>query len=65
MPDLIVEAAEEEDEDRKCLKEAQDSLRHAQALLDAEVKPKRKTMVNKIQAGMSMKRGCQCNFVAK
>ena len=65
VPDLIVEAAEEEDEDQKCLKEAQDMLRHAQALLDAEVKPKRKTRVTKIHAGMSMKRGCQCNFVAK
>ena len=65
VPDLIVEAAEEEDEDQKCLKKAQDSLRHARALFDVEVKPKKKTIVSKIQAGMSMKRGCQCNFVGK
>ena len=58
-------AAEEDLEEQKRLEEAKNSLRQAQALLDAAVKPKRNTRVGKVQAGMSMKRGCQCNFVAK
>ena len=65
LPDLNAEAAEDEAEEQKRLEETKDSLRQAQALLDAAVKPKRKTRVGKVQGGMSLKRGCQCNFVAK
>ena len=65
VPNLIVEITEEKEEDQKWVKEAQDILIHAQALLDVEMRPKGKTRVNKIQAGMSMKRRCQCNFVVK
>ena len=37
VPDLIVQVVEEEEEDQKWLKEAQNNFRHAQVLLDAEV----------------------------
>ena len=65
VPDLNAEAVDEDAEEQARLKEAKERLLQAQAMLDAAVKPKRKTRVGKRHAGMSMKRGCQCNFVAK
>lgn len=63
--DLNEEAVDEDEEELARVKEAQDQLLKAQALIEAATKPARKTRVSKVQAGMSMKRGCQCNFVAK
>lgn len=65
MLDLNDEAIDEDVEEKARVKEAQVRLLQAQALIDSHVQPRRKTRVSKVQAGMSMKRGCQCNFVAK
>ena len=65
VPDLNVEAVDEDAEELARLQEAQEKLLQAQALIEAASKPRRTTRVSKVQAGMSIKRGCQCNFVAK
>ena len=65
VPDLNAEAVDEDAEELARIQEAQEKLLQAQALIEAANKPGRKTRVSKKQAGMSMKRGCQCNFVAK
>ncbi|KAG0573814.1 hypothetical protein KC19_VG211500 [Ceratodon purpureus] len=65
LVDLNEEAVDEDAEEQARVLEAQERLMQAQALLDASVKEKRKTRVGKIRAGMTMKRGSQCNFVAK
>ena len=65
VPDLNDEAQGDDEEELQRVLEAQQRLLQAQALILAATKPGRKSRVSKIQAGMSMKRGCQCNFVAK
>ena len=62
---LNVEAAPEYVEDEPRVQEAQSRLQAAQTLLDAAKTPKRITRIGKVQSGMSIKRGCQCYFVAK
>ena len=63
--DLNEDTPDEDEEEERRIREAQQQLLQAQALIEASSKPRRKTRVSKIQAGLSMKRGCQCNFVAK
>lgn len=47
------------------MQDLQDGLLHAHTLVHAPTKLKKKARVGKIQVGVSIKRGCQCNFVAK
>ena len=56
---------DEDLQDHTRVQDAHAKLLQAQAPIQAFTKPKNKTRVGKIQAGMSIKRGCQCNFVAK
>ena len=65
VPDLNEDDPDEDLQDQARVQDAQAKLLRAQTLIQASTKPKRKTRVGKIQAGMSIKRGCQCNFVAK
>lgn len=61
----IDEDHDEDLQDHTRVQDAHAKLLQAQAPIQAFTKPKKKTRVGKIQAGMSIKRGCQCNFVAK
>ena len=60
LTDLNQEAEEEDLEEVTRIQ-----LLRAQESIDLSSKPKRKTRVSKVQSDMSIKRGCQCNFVAK
>lgn len=52
-------------EQQSLVQEARHRLLEAQKTIYAHKTSKRKTRVGKVVAGMSIKRGCQCSFVAK